>query len=43
VLMRAVLVKGAGFSAVLVPLSVLAVYAAVVLTLAVRQYSKRTA
>jgi len=43
VLMRAVLVKGAGFSAVLVPLAVLAVYAAVVLTLAVRQYSKRTA
>ncbi|HVG46467.1 MAG TPA: ABC transporter permease [Longimicrobium sp.] len=43
VLMRAVLVKGAGFSAVVVPLAVLAVYAAVVLTLAVRQYSKRTA
>jgi ABC-2 type transport system permease protein len=43
VLMRAVLVKGAGFSAVLVPLAVLAVYAVVVLTLAVRQYSKRTA
>ena len=43
VLMRAVLVKGAGFSAVMVPLGVLAVYAAVVLTLAVRQYSKRTA
>ncbi len=43
VLMRAVLVKGAGFSAVMVPLAVLAVYAAVVLTLAVRQYSKRTA
>ncbi|HEY0035129.1 MAG TPA: ABC transporter permease [Longimicrobium sp.] len=43
VLMRAVLVKGAGFSAVQVPLAVLAVYAAVVLTLAVRQYSKRTA
>jgi ABC-2 type transport system permease protein len=43
VLMRAVLVKGAGFSAVQLPLAVLAVYAAVVLTLAVRQYSKRTA
>jgi ABC-2 type transport system permease protein len=43
VLMRAVLVKGAGFSAVRVPLAVLAIYAAVVLTLAVRQYSKRTA
>jgi ABC-2 type transport system permease protein len=43
VLMRAVLVKGAGFSAVQVPLAVLAVYAAIVLTLAVRQYSKRTA
>lgn len=43
VLMRAVLVKGAGFSAVQVPLAVLALYAAVVLTLAVRQYSKRTA
>jgi len=43
VVMRAVLVKGAGFSAVRVPLLVLAVYAAIVLTLAVRQYSKRTA
>lgn len=43
VLMRAVLVKGAGFQAVAVPLAVLALYATVVLTLAVRQYSKRTA
>lgn len=43
VIMRAVLVKGAGLGAVLLPLAVLALYAAIVLTLAVRQYSKRTA
>ncbi|MFL5383282.1 MAG: ABC transporter permease [Longimicrobiaceae bacterium] len=43
VVMRAVLVKGAGLGAVLLPLAILAAYAALVLTLAVRQYSKRTA
>lgn len=43
VIMRAVLVKGAGVSDVAVPLLVLAVYGAVVLSLAVRQYSKTTA
>jgi ABC-2 type transport system permease protein len=43
VIMRAVLVKGAGLSDVAVPLLVLAVYGAVVLSLAVRQYSKTTA
>jgi ABC-2 type transport system permease protein len=40
VIMRAVLVKGADVTAIQVPLGVLAVYGAVVLTLAVRQYSK---
>jgi ABC-2 type transport system permease protein len=40
VIMRAVLVKGAGFAAIQVPLYVLAVYGAAVLALAVRQYSK---
>lgn len=43
VIMRAVLVKGAGLAEVLVPLVVLAVYGAVALTLAARQYSKTTA
>jgi len=43
VVMRAVLVKGAGLGAVLLPLAILAAYAAIVLTLAVRQYSKRAA
>lgn len=43
VIMRAVLVKGAGWEAVQAPLAILAVYGAVVLTFAVRQYSKRTA
>lgn len=43
VVMRAVLVKGAGLGAVAVPIAILAAYAAIVLTLAVRQYSKRTA
>jgi hypothetical protein len=38
--MRAVLVKGAGPSAVAAPLGALAASAAVVLTLAVRQHSK---
>ena len=43
VIMRAVLVKGAGPRAVAVPLAVLAVYGAIVLTAAVRRYSKTTA
>jgi ABC-2 type transport system permease protein len=43
VIMRSVLVKGADLAAVAVPLGVLAAYGAVVLALAVRQYSKRTA
>jgi ABC-2 type transport system permease protein len=43
VIMRAVLVKGAGVGAVAAPLGALALSAAVVLTLAVRQYSKTTA
>lgn len=42
VIMRAMLVKGAGWEAVRMPLGVLALYGAVVLTFAVRQYSKRT-
>jgi ABC-2 type transport system permease protein len=43
VVMRAVLVKGAGPSAVAAPIGALAASAAVVLTLAVRQYSKTSA
>lgn len=43
VIMRAVLVKGAGLEAVGEPLLVLALFGTVVLTLAVRQYSKITA
>jgi ABC-2 type transport system permease protein len=43
VIMRSVLVKGADLRAIQVPLLVLVVYGAVVLTLAVRQYSKTTA
>jgi ABC-2 type transport system permease protein len=43
VIMRSVLVKGADLHAVRVPLLVLTVYGAVVLALAVRQYSKTTA
>ena len=43
VIMRAVLVKGADLAAIQVPLLVLTVYGVVVLTLAVRQYSKTTA
>jgi ABC-2 type transport system permease protein len=39
---RAVLVKGAGLSEIKVPLSVLAVYAAAAMTVAIRQYRKRT-
>jgi ABC-2 type transport system permease protein len=40
---RAILVKGAGVREIALPLSLLAGYAAIALTLAVRQYSKRTA
>jgi len=40
---RAVLVKGAGASEVAAPLSVLTVYAAVTMTVAIRQYRKRSA
>jgi ABC-2 type transport system permease protein len=40
---RGVLVKGAGLSEIGRPLAALAIYGAVSLTLAVRQYSKRTA
>ncbi len=40
---RAILIKGAGFVEIARPLGILAVYAAVVLTLSIRQYSKRTA
>jgi ABC-2 type transport system permease protein len=43
VIMRSVLVKGADLAAITTPLLVLAAYGAVVLTLAVRQYSKTTA
>jgi ABC-2 type transport system permease protein len=42
VIMRAVLVKGAGFAAVQTQFYALIAFAAVVLTLAVRQYSKTT-
>jgi ABC-2 type transport system permease protein len=40
---RAVLVKGAGLADIARPLAILVVFAVVTLTLAVRQYSKRTA
>jgi ABC-2 type transport system permease protein len=40
---RAILLKGAGPSDIARPVAILALYAAVVLTLAVRQYRKRTA
>lgn len=43
VIMRAVLVRGADFGAIQVPLGVLAGFGAVVLGVAVRQYSKTTA
>jgi ABC-2 type transport system permease protein len=43
VIMRAVLVKGAGLSAIERPLLVLTVYGAIVLAFAVRQYSKTSA
>jgi ABC-2 type transport system permease protein len=42
VIMRAVLIKGAGFAAVQTQFYALIAFAAVVLTLAVRQYSKTT-
>lgn len=41
--MRAVLLKGAGFAETALPLAILAAYGAVVFTLAVRQHSKTTA
>lgn len=40
---RAVLIKGAGLAEIVRPLSILVVYAVVMLTVAVRQYSKRVA
>lgn len=40
---RAILVKGAGLAEIARPLVILVIYAAVMLTVAVRQYSKRTA
>jgi ABC-type multidrug transport system permease subunit len=40
---RAILIKGAGLAEIAQPLIILIVYGAVMLTLAVRQYSKRTA
>ena len=40
---RAVLIKGAGLAEIARPLIILVVYGAVMLALAVRQYSKRTA
>jgi ABC-2 type transport system permease protein len=40
---RALLVRGASFADIRVPLSILAVYAVAILALAIRQYSKRTA
>lgn len=40
---RAILMKGAGLSDVARPLAVLVAYAVVMLTIAIRQYSKRTA
>jgi ABC-2 type transport system permease protein len=42
-IMRAVLLKGAGFADIIQPLSVLAVFGATVLALAVKQYAKRSA
>ena len=40
---RAILMKGAGLIEIARPLGILAVYGAVVLSLSIRQYSKRTA
>jgi ABC-2 type transport system permease protein len=42
-IMRAVMLKGAGLSDIIRPLGVLALFGAVVLSLAVRQYAKRAA
>jgi ABC-2 type transport system permease protein len=42
-IMRAVLLKGAGFADIIQPLSVLAVFGAAVLALAVKQYAKQSA
>jgi len=42
-IVRAVLMKGAGLAEVMRPLEILAVYGAVVLVLAIRQYRKRSA
>jgi len=43
VIIRSVLLKGAGFTDILRPLGILAASGVIVLTLAVRQYSKRAA
>jgi ABC-2 type transport system permease protein len=40
---RALLVRGASLADIRMPLSILTVYAVVILALAIRQYSKRTA
>jgi ABC-2 type transport system permease protein len=40
---RAILMKGAGLADIARPLALLAIYGAVMLSLAIRQYSKRTA
>ena len=40
---RAILVKGAGIAEIARPLGILALYGAVVLSLAIKQYDKRTA
>jgi hypothetical protein len=40
---RGILLKGAGLQEILAPLATLAGFAVIVLSLAVRQYSKRTA
>lgn len=42
-IMRAVLVRGAGWEAVALPLGILTIYGAVVFTLAIRQFSKTVA
>jgi hypothetical protein len=40
---RAILMKGAGLAEILQPLAILLLFAVAVFSLAVRQYSKRTA
>jgi hypothetical protein len=42
-IVRAILIKGAGLAEVARPLGILAVFAVVVMGLSIRQYSKRTA